>query len=52
FTGLPPRSGKVKNADNFDAQFFQIDDDSADSTDPQLRIFYEVVYEAIIDAGD
>ncbi|RWS26584.1 hypothetical protein B4U80_04993 [Leptotrombidium deliense] len=50
YMGVPPRCGNVKNAEKFDAQFFGIDDMTADSIDPQLRLFYEVVYETICDA--
>ncbi|RWS22988.1 fatty acid synthase-like protein, partial [Leptotrombidium deliense] len=48
--GLPPRSGKIKNLDKLDAQFFNLNENDADYMDPQIRLLYEVVYEAIIDS--
>lgn len=50
--GIPPRSGKLKNLDLFDASFFGIGEKQADTSDPQFRIILEVAYEAILDAGN
>lgn len=50
--GTPPRSGKLKNSDLFDASFFGINEKQANTTDPQFRILLETAYEAIVDAGN
>ncbi|XP_050463287.1 fatty acid synthase-like isoform X2 [Cataglyphis hispanica] len=49
--GVPPRSGKIKNLNRFDASFFKVHAKQARAMDPQLRLLLEVTYEALIDAG-
>ncbi|GFO05617.1 fatty acid synthase [Plakobranchus ocellatus] len=44
--------GKLKNITDFDAEFFGVHSKSANTMDPMLRILLEVVYEAIVDAGE
>lgn len=46
-----PRSGYVKNADMFDAEFFGFSRSEAEITDPQFRVFLECAWEALEDAG-
>ena len=48
---LPRRNGKLKDISKFDAEFFRINPTQAHAMDPQLRVLFEVTYEAIIDAG-
>ena len=48
---LPKRNGKLKDISKFDAEFFRINPTQAHAMDPQLRVLFEVAYEAIIDAG-
>ncbi|RWS12016.1 fatty acid synthase-like protein [Dinothrombium tinctorium] len=49
--GTPPFSGKIKELSKIDAQFFKMCEKEAQYLDPSHRILYEVVYEAIYDAG-
>lgn len=49
--GVPARTGKLKNVNKFDAEFFGIHSKLANSMDVQLRILLEVTHEAIVDAG-
>ena len=49
--GLPRRNGKLKDVSHFDAEFFRVNPAQAHAMDPQLRLLFEVAYEAIIDAG-
>ncbi|XP_042150431.1 fatty acid synthase-like [Ixodes scapularis] len=49
--GLPKRSGKIQDLSRFDAQFFGVHPKQAHVMDPQLRLFLETSYEAIVDAG-
>ncbi len=59
--GLPPdlfrapnyvkAFGMLSGADCFDSQFFSYPGSWAESLDPQIRIFHEVVYAALEDAG-
>ena len=49
--GLPENTGKVKDVEKLDNEFFHISDTDAHNMDPQIRILHEVVYEAIVDAG-
>ncbi|RWS08563.1 fatty acid synthase-like protein [Dinothrombium tinctorium] len=51
YVGLPPFKGTIKDISKVDQQFFRISPEEADSMDPQFRMLYEVVYEAIYDAG-
>ena len=48
---LPRRNGKLKDISRFDAEFFHVNPAQAHSMDPQLRLLFEVAYEAIIDSG-
>ena len=52
YMGTPDVMGKLKNITDFDAEFFGVHSKSANTMDPMLRIMLEVVYEAIVDAGD
>lgn len=49
---LPLRNGKIKTIDKFDAEYFNIPDNTAEFIDPQDRIFLELVVEAAADAGE
>lgn len=49
---LPRRNGKLKEIDKFDASFFEVSNKQANSMDPMLRMLLEVVYEAILNAGE
>lgn len=49
--GLPERQGKIRDLSHFDAQFFGVHPKQAHVMDPQLRLFLETSYEAIVDAG-
>lgn len=49
--GLPKRTGKLKNIQQFDATFFGVHAKQAHLMDPQLRLLLETTYEAIVDAG-
>lgn len=48
---VPPRTGKIRNLEKFDASFFSIHHRLANNTDPQARMLLEHSYEAILDAG-
>jgi len=50
--GVPSRSGKLKEINKFDAEFFGIHSKLANAMDAQLRILLEVTHEAIVDAGN
>ncbi|GFO05604.1 fatty acid synthase [Plakobranchus ocellatus] len=52
YAGTPDVMGKLKNITDFDAEFFGVHSKSANTMDPMLRILLEVVYEAIVDAGE
>src|SRR5690349_2513179 len=47
--GLPKRGGLIKEINKFDHQFFGIHNDHVNDMDPQVRIFLEVAFEAIMD---
>ncbi|XP_060865504.1 fatty acid synthase-like [Metopolophium dirhodum] len=49
--GVPSRTGKLKEINKFDAEFFGIHSKLANAMDVQLRILLEVTHEAIVDAG-
>ncbi|XP_060839445.1 fatty acid synthase-like isoform X1 [Rhopalosiphum padi] len=49
--GLPTRTGKLKNLEYFDANFFGVHAKQAEVMDPQLRLLLETTYECIVDAG-
>eukprot|EP00102_Acyrthosiphon_pisum_P027204 XP_016664414.1 PREDICTED: fatty acid synthase [Acyrthosiphon pisum] len=49
--GVPSRTGKLKEINKFDAEFFGIHSKLANAMDAQLRILLEVTHEAIVDAG-
>lgn len=46
-----PRQGEIEDVQCFDAEFFGFTPREAQLTDPQHRIFMEVVWEALEDAG-
>ena len=46
-----PKAGFLDRAENFDAQFWNISEEDATDMDPQQRVFLEVAYEALKDAG-
>src|SRR6185503_4577031 len=48
---LPKRTGKIPDAEKFDASFFNISDHQANFMDPQVRLFHETTFESIVDAG-
>jgi fatty acid synthase len=48
---IPARTGKLYNIDKFDASFFSVHYNQAQSMDPQCRMLLEKTYEAIVDAG-
>lgn len=43
--------GFIKDIDQFDSKFFNIAPDEAKYLDPQVRLFLEIVYEALYDTG-
>lgn len=45
------RNGKIYDIEKFDATFFGVNKKLATCLDPQVRISYEVAFEAIMDAG-
>ncbi|XP_050423114.1 fatty acid synthase-like isoform X2 [Adelges cooleyi] len=49
--GLPTRTGKLKELEHFDANFFGVHAKQAEVMDPQLRLMLESTYECIVDAG-
>ncbi|RWS27623.1 fatty acid synthase-like protein, partial [Leptotrombidium deliense] len=48
---IPKRSGKIKNLEKFDADYFSIKEQDAHCMDPQIRLLHETTWEAIFDAG-
>jgi len=48
---IPARTGKLYNIDKFDASFFGVHNNQAQTMDPQCRMLMEKTYEAIVDAG-
>jgi len=48
---LPPRTGKIRNLEKFDGNFFSLFGQKVNFIDPQARVLLEHAYEAIIDAG-
>ncbi|RWS30209.1 fatty acid synthase-like isoform X1 [Leptotrombidium deliense] len=48
---LPRRSGKIKNIEKFDAEYFGIPGEDAHNMDPQIRLLHETTWEAIYDSG-
>ena len=51
FLGLPPRNGRVLELDKFDGRFFGVHTKQSHAMDPQLRMLFELTFEAIMDAG-
>lgn len=48
---VPTRGGYLESIEGFDAQFFKISPMEAARIDPQQRLFLEVAWDAIADAG-
>lgn len=48
---LPHYTGKVKDIEKLDNEFFNISDHEAHLMDPQMRMLHEIVYETLLDAG-
>jgi phthiocerol/phenolphthiocerol synthesis type-I polyketide synthase C len=46
-----PRGGRLRNVDEFDAEFFGMSPREAQRTDPQARLLLETTWEALEDAG-
>lgn len=51
YFNLPPRCGTMKDLTKFDAEFFGVSAKQADAIGPAQRMLYEVIFEAISDAG-
>ena len=49
---LPKKNGKIRSIDRFDAQFFDFPENLVNYVDPQERLFLELTYETLIDAGN
>ena len=49
--GLPHSTGKVKDIQKLDNEFFNITDQDAHLMDPQIRLLHEITYETLLDAG-
>lgn len=49
---LPKKNGKIRSIDKFDAEFFDIPENTVNFIDPQERLFLELTYESLIDAGN
>lgn len=50
YKNLPPRTGTLEEIDRFDHKFFCFSKNQTDKMDIAIRIFMEVVHEAILDA--
>ncbi|CAB0015645.1 unnamed protein product [Nesidiocoris tenuis] len=48
---IPNRTGKINNAEKFDAAFFGLHYNQAQCVDPMTRIFMEKSFECVVDAG-
>ncbi|XP_014239844.1 fatty acid synthase-like [Cimex lectularius] len=48
---IPHRTGKIKLVNKFDASFFGVHYNQANTMDPMCRLFLEKAYESVIDAG-
>ncbi|XP_043463802.1 fatty acid synthase-like [Leptopilina heterotoma] len=48
---IPPRIGTMKALDTFDNVFFGVNGLLAEYLEPMVKIFMEIIYEAITDAG-
>ena len=48
---VPRRMGLLRSLDKFDAAFFRTPPKLAETSDPQIRMLLEVVFETIVDAG-
>lgn len=51
FFEIPERFGKIPHPEHFDATFFGLSPKVTQLIDPRHRVFLEVVYECIVDAG-
>lgn len=49
---IPQRTGKINNAQKFDASFFGVHYKQAHTMDPMCRLLMERAYEAVVDAGN
>lgn len=51
---LPGRNGKLKKTsiERFDNEFFELPDKHVLYADPQVRMFLELTYEVLVDAGE
>lgn len=49
--GLPAFTGKVRDTEKLDNEYFKISEHDATYMDPQIRILHETTAEAILDAG-
>ena len=49
---VPSRMGLLDCMHEFDANFFNLTPKQANQLDPQIRILLEVIFEAMIDAGE
>lgn len=46
-----PKAGVLDNIEDFDHEFWNLSEEEATEMDPQQRLFMEVAYEALVDAG-
>lgn len=46
-----PRAGNLEDVESFDPGFWKLSEEEATEMDPQQRLFLEVAYEALVDAG-
>ena len=49
--GVPGHIGRMKNMDSFDNTFFGVAGKLSDALDPVGRLFLQLSYEAVVDAG-
>ncbi|KAF4471968.1 amino acid adenylation domain [Fusarium albosuccineum] len=46
-----PKAGRLDHTEDFDPDFWNLSEEDATEMDPQQRLFLEVAYEALFDAG-